>query len=159
MSITRRSEDLVSVDRYVSLDAVALAAGNSGRLCPLGTIFPKQVSRRGVQRLNDAVRVRQGHNPVVDEWRCFLSARVIHRPRPRELKSLDVPRVDLIKRAVPPRVVGAPPVDPIARSGVAQHGLSDGAEVLHLRREPRTPYEYGDQDWNREFQPHNLLLE
>src|SRR5229473_1920148 len=157
MSITRRSEYLVSVDRDVSLDPVAFASP-SGRLCPPRTIFPKQISRRSVQRLNDAVRVRQVHNPVVDNWRSFLSAWVIHRPRPRELKSLDVPRVDLIKRAVPPRVVGSPPVEPIARSGVAQHGLGDWAEVLHLRREPRTPYEYGDQDRNREFQPHNLLL-
>src|ERR1700674_3084032 len=139
MSISRRSEYLVSVDRDVSLDAVALAAGTSGRLCPLRTIFPKQVSRRGVQRLNDAVRVRQIHDPVVDKWRSLLSACVFHRPRPSELKSLDVPRIDLIERAVPPRVVGAPPVKPIARSGIAQHGLGDRAEVLHLRREPRTP--------------------
>src|ERR1700693_3469272 len=99
MSISRRSEDLVSVDRDVSLDAVALAAGTCGRLCPLRTIFPKQVSCRGVQRLDDAVRVRQVHDPVIAETRCLLCPRVMHRTLPAELKSLDVPRVDLIKRA------------------------------------------------------------
>src|SRR5216683_63977 len=134
MSISRRSEYLVSVDRDVSLDTVAFASP-SGRLCPPRTIFPKQISRRSVQRLNDAVWIRQIHDPLVDKWRSLLSARVVHRPGPGELKSLDVPRVDLIKRAVPPRVVGAPPVEPIARSGVAHHGLGDRAEVLHLRRE------------------------
>src|SRR5712691_7088848 len=140
MSITRRSEYLVSVDRDVSLDPVAFAACLTGRLRPFGAKLPDQVSGRSVQRLNDAVWIRQIHDPLVDKWRSLLSARVVHRPGPGELKSLDVPRVDLIKRAVPPRVVGAPPVEPIARSGVAQHGLGDWAEVLHLRREPRTPY-------------------
>src|SRR6267143_5067410 len=94
MSIARRSEYFISVDRDVSLDPVALAAS------PCRAVFPKQVSRRGVQRLDAAVRVRQIHDPVVDKWRSLLSACVIHRPRPSELKSLYIPCVDLIKRAV-----------------------------------------------------------
>src|SRR5712691_11899474 len=157
MGVTRRSEYLVSVDRDVSLDPVAFASP-SGRLCPPRTIFPKQISRRSVQRLNDAVRVRQVHNPVVDKWRSLLSARVVHRPGPGELKSLDVPRVDLIERAVPPRVVGASPVEPIAWRGVAQHGLGDRAEIFHLCREPEARQQNADKNRKNESPCHRADL-
>src|SRR6266853_1646872 len=149
MGVTRRSEYLVSVDRDVSLDPVAFASP-SGRLCPPRTIFPKQISRRSVQRLNDAVRVRQVHNPVVDKWRSLLSACVIHRPRPSELKSLYIPCVDLIKRAVTPRVVGTPPVEPISSSGIAKHGLGDRAEIFHLRLEPQARQQNADRNRKKE---------
>src|ERR1700739_3616300 len=144
MSIACRSEYFVSVDRDVSLNPVALAA------CPCRAVFPKQVSRRGVQRLDDPVRVRQVHGPVVDKRRSLLSACVIHRPRPSELKSLYVPRVDLIERAVPPRVVGTPPVEPIARSGIAQHGLGDRVEIFNLRLEPQARPQNADPNRKKE---------
>src|SRR5438445_2712768 len=158
MGVIRRSKDFVSIDRDVSLDPVAVAASPSGRLRPLGTILPDQISSRGVQRLNDAARVRQVHDAVVDKWRSFLSAGVVHRPGPGELKLLDVPRVDLIERAVPPGVVGAPPVEPIARSGVAQHGLGYRAEILHLCREPKARQQNADGNRKNESPRHRAVL-
>src|SRR5439155_5316963 len=90
MRVIRRSEDLVSIDGDVSLDASTFVSTSAGRplretrdgglFCATATrggcaclrhlvaIFPDQVSSYAVQRLNNATRVRQVHDAVVDEW-------------------------------------------------------------------------------------------
>ena len=47
----------------------------------------------------------------------------------------DVLTRDLVERAVAPRVVGAPPVQPVAGRRIAQHRLGDRTEVSVLRRQ------------------------
>src|SRR6516164_9974005 len=93
VGVARGAEDLVFVDGDVSLNAFGARQGAARS--PLGTILPYQVSRRGIKRLNDAVRVRQVDDTVVDE-RCRFLRPVSHIPRPRELKALDVVPLDLI---------------------------------------------------------------
>ena len=166
MRVIRRSEDLVSIDGDVSLDASTFVSTSAGRplretrdgglfcatatrggcacLRHLGAILPDQVSSYAVQRLNNATRVRQVHDAVVDEWCRLIRTRIIHRPRPGELKLLHVLPVDLVERAVAPCVIRAPPVQPVAWSRIAQHGLGDGPEVFHLRHEPEAPQEHHD---------------
>ena len=124
-------------------------------VCPAaGAIFPDQVSGRRVQRLNDAARVRQVHDAVVHEWRRLLRTRIVHRPGPGELKLLDVLPVDLIERAVAPRVVGASPVQPVAGRRVAQHGFGDRAELPHLTVQPKASHQHRYGNRNDEAHPH-----
>ena len=109
-----------------------------GRWRGAGAVLPDQVAGCRIERLNDAARIRQIHDAVVDERRRLLRAGVVHRPRPRELKLPDVLAGDLIERAVAPGVVGAPPVQPVAGRGIAQHRLGDRTEALDLRIEQET---------------------
>jgi hypothetical protein len=62
-----------------------------------------------------------------------------HTPRPRERQLADVLFVDLCERAVARTVVGAPPVNPLARLRLLEHRVGDGpkhavadAEIPHL---------------------------
>src|SRR5207249_2349073 len=98
--------------------------------------------RGAVQRLNNAARVGQVQAAVVNQRRRLIRSRVVHRPRPHQLKLLNVLPVDLIERAVAPGVICAPPVQPVAWSRIAQYRLGDRTEVLHLRHEPETSQQH-----------------
>jgi hypothetical protein len=170
-------EDPVAENREVSLDPsfrVAASAGRGGRRPlrqardvglfaaattgsaslrgrgPVGfrTIFPDQIAGGPVERLDDSPRARQVHDAVVNERRRFLRARIVHGPRPCELKLPGVLPVDLIQRTVAPGVVGPPPVQPVARGGVAQHGLGDRTIVPDLRLNPVARQQHDDQHRN-----------
>src|ERR1700722_11710354 len=169
MRVIRGSEDPVSVDRDVPLNpsasvGIAATAGGGGPLCEardygllrtaagsgrsrLGhsrlvhsrTILPEQISRGGVQSLNDAAWAGQVQYAVIDQRCRLLRPGVVYCPGPGELKLLDLLAVDLIERAVAPGAIRAPPVQPVAGSGVAQHGFGHRVEVFHLRPEPEAP--------------------
>jgi hypothetical protein len=95
-------------------------------------VFPDQIACRCVECLDHAARIRQIHDAVIDQRSGFLRSAVVHRPRPRELQLLDVLLVDLFERAVAPCAVGAPPVQPVAGRGIAEHGLRNRAEFFDL---------------------------
>ena len=79
----RGPEDLVVVDG----DTLLRPASPAHRLgVDFRTVFPDQISRRAIEGLNDAVGVRQVHDPVVHEGRRLLRTRLVHGPRPHELK-------------------------------------------------------------------------
>jgi len=45
---------------------------------------------------------------------------------------MHVVRVDLVQRAVPPRIERAPPIQPVRHVGVRQHRVGDGREIAIL---------------------------
>ena len=66
-------EDLVTVDG----NALLSPASPAGPVrVDFRTVFPNQISRRGVERLNDVVGIRQVHDPVVHKRRRLLRAPV-----------------------------------------------------------------------------------
>ena len=159
VGVVGRAEDQVAVDRHVALDAApgvaargrrplrqarnvrlltaAAASGHRRGRRRARPVFPDQRAGCRIERLDDAARVGQVHHAVVDERRRLLRARVVHRPRPGQLQLPDVLARDLVQRTVAPRVVGAPPVQPLARRRVAEHRLGDREKrpVLALQEE------------------------
>ena len=153
MRVVRRPEDFVAEDRNVALDASVARADRHDRVRRrgiVGSVFPEQISGGRVERLNDAARVGKIHDAVVDERRPFLSASIVHRPGPREVKLLDVPAGDLIERAIAPGVVGAAPVRPVARRRIAKRRFGDRLEVFDLRDEPEISEERGEPGYVRQ---------
>jgi hypothetical protein len=163
------AEDLVTEDREVALDAASGISASGGgtlretrnvrllstarsrsRWCRrwrgAGAVLPDQIAGCRIERLNDAARIRQIHDAVVDERRRLLRAGVVHRPRPRQLKLPDVLAGDLIERTVAPGIVGAPPVQPVTRRRIAEHCLRHRTEVLDLRIEQETARHQNDRN-------------
>ena len=102
--------------------------------------------------------VRQVHDPVVHEGRRLLRTRLVHGPRPHELKLAHIGPVDLIERAVPPRIVGAPPVEPVSWSGVAQRLLGDRTKVGRLGHEAGAPKQHYEGSGDKGSDYNRLLL-
>ena len=92
--------------------------------------LPDEVARCRVDRL-DAGRAREIHDAVVHERRRLVGARH-HRPRPRKLQLADVGARDLVERAVSPRVLRAPPVEPVCGIRIPQHLFGDELEIPDL---------------------------
>ncbi len=111
--------------------------------------LPQKIAVGGVDGLRAAAGRRQKHDAVVHERRRLMLSGG-HAPRPRERQLADVLFVDLCERAVARTVVGAPPVNPLARLRLLEHRVGDGpkhavadAEIphlaLHLRSEAVRP--------------------
>ena len=139
-------------------------SGPAGRRCGCGfwcrPVFPDQIAGCRVERLNDAARIRQIHDAVVNERRGLIGAGIVHRPGPRELHLVDILLVDLCERAVAPVVVRPPPVQPVAGGRIAQHLLRHVRVGRQLGR-PQVPDlrhdgQAGDDD--RRDREGNLLL-
>ncbi len=120
-------DDQVAVDRDVSVVAAEQAAHPAGPFGGLALVFPDQVARCRVQRLDHVVGVRHVHHAVVDQRRRRLAAPA-QRPRPHLFKLGDVLCRDLIEGAVTPGVVGSAPGQPILGRRVGKHGVGDRDE-------------------------------
>ena len=141
VSVTGSGKYLVAEDGNISLDTSAGVASLSG-LCRCGTILPDQIPCRSIERLNDASGVWQVHDAVVDKRCGFIRAGIVHRPRPGELKLGHILPVNLIERAVAPCIIGAPPVQPIPRRRIPQHGLGHRAKFFDLREDAKDSDDY-----------------
>ena len=96
-------------------------------------VLPDEVTGDGVERLHYVQRTGEIHHAVVDEGGRLGDTRR-HRPRPHEPELVHVVPVDLIEGAVAPAVERSPPVQPIGRIGVREHGVGDRLEGPVLRR-------------------------
>src|SRR5215469_15979844 len=134
MRLIRGREDPVLVNRDVPLDSsgsVRLTpARSSGRLCETRdnrllptrvagkgggrshswAVFPNQVAGRGIQSLNNAPRVGQVHDAVVNQRSRLSRTRIVHGPRPCKLQLVHVLPIDLIQWAVAPGIIRATPI-------------------------------------------------
>ena len=110
-------------------------------------VAPEELPGGGVERFDDAERARDVHDAVVDERVRLGPALGADRPRPDEAQPIRVLRVDLVQRAVAPPVEGAPPVDPVGRVRIEQHGVGDRRHLaqLPLRRRAREEGDAGEQ--------------
>src|SRR5262245_13574083 len=177
MGVAGCREDLVSVDSDVPLNASSITRsrttlGEAGNRCLfsatgrrrrwrsryLRTVLPDQVARRSVKCLNDSPGIRQIHDAVVYQRRRFVLSGVVHRPLPGELKLVDVLFIDFLEWTITPRVVGPPPVEPIAWSRIPQHCLCDRTEILNLRKEPGSPPDRHYRNRKRNSPSHELPL-
>src|SRR5262245_29342791 len=160
-------ENFVAVNRNVSLNASSVTCssvtlsktGNSRLLSSTGgrrgtgdlwTVLPDQITSRGVQSLNDAARIRQVTDSVINQRCRFIRPGIIHRPRPGELKLVRVLPVDLVKRAIAPCVIRASPIQPVAWRRISKRRLSDRPELPSLGEEidssPKCDHRHGNSD-------------
>src|SRR5262249_40097326 len=171
--ISRRRKNLVAEDRDVSLNSSAVAGrgtalGEAWNRCPLSTtgrcgrgrpaylwtVLPDQVGGPGIQRLDDAARIGQIHDAVVNQRRGFICACVVHRPRPRELKLICVLPINLIQRTIAPCAIRPSPVQPIAWCRIPPHRLRDRPEFSDLREEPNPSTKRHHADRNSNSRSH-----
>src|SRR6185437_9827584 len=82
-------------------------------------IFPEQITRSAIQRLN-RVRALDQNNSVMNERRDFVSTRW-QRPSPRLAQIVNIIAVNLAKRAIAQTVVSAPPSEPISIWRMPEH--------------------------------------
>ena len=115
------------------------------RLLP--NMLPDEVTRDGVDGLDDVVRVRHVHDPVVHQ-RGALLAPGRHGARPDHAELVHVVPVDPIERAVAPAVQRPAPHQPIVGARVLQLGVGDGPDAILLREDRRRGHdrEGGDDD-------------
>lgn len=92
--------------------------------------MPDLVARRAVEGEDTVERSRVVDDPI-DRYRCRLQTLrdIAGLMRPRDMKMFDVVLVDLIKRTVALRVVGAMVARPVAGLGVL-----DGGDTLRRGR-------------------------
>ena len=111
-------------------------------LVHLAAILPQEVARARVERLDHIARVRDIHDAVVHDRRR-LRHPGFEAPGPNEPEFIHVAPVDLIERAVPPPIEGAPPAQPVGGVGILQHRVGDQGRVLGLRL-TGIPHRHGD---------------
>ena len=126
-------DDLVAVDRERPHPADEDVVGIDLELL---LVFPEQIAGQPVDRLNQPVRLRNVQNPLIHQRGRHLIAWP-ERPRPHELQLVGVRPVDLLERAVAPRVERAPPVDPVHRIRVGEHRVGDRRELREPGRRTR----------------------
>src|SRR5213594_2152134 len=141
VGVTGSGKYLVAEDGNIPLNTSAGVASLGG-LCRSGTILPDQIPSRSIERLNDAPGVWQVHDAVVDKRRGFIRAGIVHRPGPGELELGHILPGNLIKRTVAPCIISAPPVQPIPRRRIPQHGLGHWAKFFDLREKQQAAGEY-----------------
>ena len=105
----------VAVDRDVAVVAAEQPADGLGRqFGDRALVFPDQIARRRVERLNHVVGIGHVHHAVVHQRRRGLTA-AAQGTRPDLNEVGDVLRCDGIERAVAPGIGGATPGEPILR--------------------------------------------
>ncbi len=124
--IARRKKYLVLRDRDTANAAIP------GGLIGTHARFPDEIAGFRIDRLHDVAGAREIHHAVVDDGRCLIRTRVVHRPDPRELQVLHVVARDLIERAVAPPVVIPAEDEPVARRRILQHLRRHRDVVLHF---------------------------
>ncbi len=130
--------DQVRVQRgrknFVLIDGqVAHGAGPNAQARGPQAIFPDEVSRAAIERLQDVVRIGEVDDAVVDQRRRLIrSDAVVHGPGPGQLELLHVVPRDLRKRAVIPRLIAAADHYPIGGIGMQQHLVGDRDVVFHF---------------------------
>ena len=119
-------EHVALIQRQVAQLVEAPGTDVVGEFAP---VLPQQIAAGRVQRLDDVARVGEKHDPV-EHQRGRLVGAIGHGPHPGQLQVGDVLPPDLVERAVPPGVVGAPVHQPVGGIRVAQHG------IRHRRERP-----------------------
>ncbi len=119
--VEARGEDEVAVDGDVPVGAQKDDEVFFEVVGQRATILPVKIAGDGVDGLDDVVWVRHEHDAVVDEGRPLLRAAFREWPRPDEREMVDVVAIDLVERAVAPRVERPSPGQPISRIGVVHH--------------------------------------
>jgi hypothetical protein len=136
-------ENVLAVDCEVTVDrrkrnVVAVVALHGA------AVFPQQIARGSVEGLRKIVRVREVHDPVIDQRRAFLHA-LRERPRPNQAQIVDIAAIDLVERAVPPVIERAAPHEPIGGIRILQHGIGDRHEGLRRLRPNRGAQQRAEQ--------------
>ena len=119
--------------------------------------LPDQIAGHRIQRVDHAEWTDEIHGAVVHERVRLRPAGRGQRPRPRELQLMDVRPVDLIERAVPPRVARASPVDPVGRVWILEHRLRHLDELARLGRQPDTEQHQQSAQAGDGWNPHAHL--
>ena len=119
--VAQREIQLVVVERHATHRDVHAEA-----------LFPDQIARPSVDRLDDTAGVVQEDGAVLGERRRLVRAALVHRPDPLQLEVLSVVARDLRERAVARRVLIAPQHRPVTWRRIAQHLVGHGRQVLHL---------------------------
>ena len=121
--------DVVAVERDAAL-ALSVVGGERLLRRQLVPVLPDQIARRSVDRLDHVAGIPEIHHAVVDERRRLVDAG-LHRAGPDQLQILHVGLVDLVERAVAPRLIVAAMNQPVLRLGRPDDLVGDRDEVRH----------------------------
>ena len=107
--------------RLIALISPALRQFREGML-----IFPDQIARLGIERIDDGIIGREEHHAIMHKRSAFLLANVRHGIGPSQLKILHIGLVDLVQRAIALIVQRTAPAQPFLGCRLKQHFSGHG---------------------------------